>query len=459
MKRILTVLLGLFTTLSLGAQSFEQVAASAHGELVQAGDQLESFKEQIVMERQPLQAEESRLKDRAFELRAELGRILRRRDNTDRDLRSLENDVEARKDENDYLTSLMGEYIRAFDNRLHISERQLHAEQVEEAKLATEDINLSAADRFNTQLKVINSAITRLENIVGGHQFSGKGILPGGLLKEGTFTALGPIVFFSSPNNNASGMASREFGSSQPTTVSLGEELDGLISNFSQNMVGPIPVDATLGAAVQVEASKDTILEVIEKGGIVIYFILALAGIALIVAIFKFIEISGVRRARPQDLSYIIEALNKGNRDDAMQYAQKIGGPVGRLLTAAVESAGKDKDHVEEVLYQQMITTQPRLERFLPFIAVTAGIAPLLGLLGTVTGMITTFKLITIFGTGDAKSLSTGISEALITTEFGLIVAIPSLILHALLSRKAKGVLGSMERTAIGFINGLPGRP
>jgi len=69
--------------------------------------------------------------------------------------------------------------------------------------------------------------------------------------------------------------------------------------------------------------------------------------------------------------------------------------------------------------------------------------------------MINTFKLITIFGTGDAKSLSGGISEALITTEFGLIVAIPSLIMHALLSRRAQGVMANMERIAVSFVNGI----
>ena len=458
MKSILIAHLGLIVTLSASAQGFEQVATTAKGDLERAGDQLEALEAQIVQERQPLAAEERQLKDRAFELRAELGRILRRRDNTDRDLRTLENDVEARKDENSYLTSLMGEYIRAFDNRLHVSEQQFYSEQVEDAKLAIEDINLSASDRFNVQLTTITSAITRLENIIGGHQFSGKGVLPGGLLEEGTYSVLGPIYFFSSPEHNASGISTREFGSSQPATVSLGEELDVLVEGFTREGKGPVPIDVTLGSAIQVEAAKDTVLEVIQKGGKVIYFILGLAGIALAIAIFKFIEISWVRRARPKDLSFIIKCLNDGDKDAAIEYAQKIGGPVGRLLTAAVENAHKDKDQVEEILYQELIITQPKLERFLPFIAVTAGTAPLLGLLGTVTGMITTFKLITIFGTGDAKSLSTGISEALITTEFGLIVAIPSLIFHALLSRKAKGVLGSMERTAIGFINGLPGK-
>ena len=109
----------------------------------------------------------------------------------------------------------------------------------------------------------------------------------------------------------------------------------------------------------------------------------------------------------------------------------------------------------EEIMYETMLETQPRLERFLPLIAITAATAPLLGLLGTVTGMINTFKLITLFGTGDAKSLSSGISEALITTEFGLIVAIPALILHALLSRKCQAILAAMEKYAVIFSNGI----
>ena len=79
-----------------------------------------------------------------------------------------------------------------------------------------------------------------------------------------------------------------------------------------------------------------------------------------------------------------------------------------------------------------------------------------MGLLGTVTGMINTFKLITVFGTGDARSLSSGISEALVTTEFGLIVAIPSLILYALLNRRVQGILTDMDKLSAAFLNGLP---
>jgi Mg/Co/Ni transporter MgtE len=100
-----------------------------------------------------------------------------------------------------------------------------------------------------------------------------------------------------------------------------------------------------------------------------------------------------------------------------------------------------------------MLSTRLKLQRFLPFVAISAAAAPLLGLLGTVTGIINTFRLITVFGSGDVKTLSGGISEALITTKFGLIVAIPSLLLHAFLSRKARGIINQMEKAAVALVN------
>jgi biopolymer transport protein ExbB len=100
-----------------------------------------------------------------------------------------------------------------------------------------------------------------------------------------------------------------------------------------------------------------------------------------------------------------------------------------------------------------------RLNRLVPFIGICAAAAPLLGLLGTVTGIMNTFNLITVFGTGDVRTLSSGISEALITTEYGLIVAIPSLLLHAYLSRKAKAIVDRMETFGIAFMNQVSRMP
>jgi biopolymer transport protein ExbB len=125
------------------------------------------------------------------------------------------------------------------------------------------------------------------------------------------------------------------------------------------------------------------------------------------------------------------------------------------MLAAGVEHMGEPAELVEEVMYEHGMSARLKLQRFLPFVAICASSAPLLGLLGTVTGIMNTFKLITVFGTGDVKTLSSGISEALITTEYGLIVAIPSLLLHAFLSRKAKAIGDDMDKAAIAFLNEL----
>ena len=130
-----------------------------------------------------------------------------------------------------------------------------------------------------------------------------------------------------------------------------------------------------------------------------------------------------------------------------------MAGPSGRMLSAGARHLGEPRDLVEEVMFEQVLTERLKLQSWLPFVAICATSAPLLGLLGTVTGIMNTFALMTEFGTGDPKVLSSGISEALITTEYGLIIAIPSLLLHAFLSRKAKAIVDHMEKSAVQFMN------
>ena len=134
-------------------------------------------------------------------------------------------------------------------------------------------------------------------------------------------------------------------------------------------------------------------------------------------------------------------------------------GPVGRMLLTGVRHIREPRELIEEVMYEQVLSTRLRLERLLPFVSIAAASAPLLGLLGTVTGIINTFSLMTVFGTGDIKTLSSGISEALITTEYGLIVAIPALLFHSFLSRKARGVINRMEKAGLAFVNQLGKTP
>jgi biopolymer transport protein ExbB len=151
-----------------------------------------------------------------------------------------------------------------------------------------------------------------------------------------------------------------------------------------------------------------------------------------------------------------LQHLEKGEQNQALTLARSIPGLAGNLLASAVEHADEKKEYIEEILYEKMLSARTKLERGLSFLALSATTGPLMGLLGTVMGMIATFEVISSAGSGDPKTLAAGISEALICTATGMSVAIPALLFHAFLGRKAKGIIGSMEQTSVGFINGVP---
>ena len=112
-----------------------------------------------------------------------------------------------------------------------------------------------------------------------------------------------------------------------------------------------------------------------------------------------------------------------------------------------------DRMEMENVLQEAILQEIPGLERFLSTLGMLAAIAPLLGLLGTVTGMINTFDMITHYGTGNPRMMSGGISEALVTTMLGLSVAIPILLCHTLLTRHTENIIAQMEEKAVAFTN------
>ena len=141
----------------------------------------------------------------------------------------------------------------------------------------------------------------------------------------------------------------------------------------------------------------------------------------------------------------------EGKLDDAKAEASKSRPWMRDMLQEGASHALSNRELMEDHMVSVILNRKPRLERFLPWLAVTAAATPLMGLLGTVVGMIKTFTLITIFGSGDPKALSSGISEALVTTELGLIVAIPTLIIHGALLRLAKKRIGAMELAATEF--------
>ncbi|MDP4610195.1 MAG: MotA/TolQ/ExbB proton channel family protein [Opitutales bacterium] len=439
------------------AQTFSDASSRVGQDLKTALSELSDTRETIATEKIPLIREVSKLEDDVRQKTAELDRLRRLRDNSDLGLNRLREQVEATKTQNEYAAGLLDEFVRTFETRIDYSETQLYSATTEEARLALDDSDMSQADRFNKQIDVIGVAIERLGKLSGGYTFDGKALAPNGEIEDGTFAAFGPTVYFASKQSELAGITFNKLNAAEAAIAIPGELFATGIRSFIETGEGSIPADATLGKALKIVEGNDSIMEHLEKGGSVGVVIVGLGIICLLLGIFKTYEVTSFKTPSPEQVQKVLTHIEAHDIANARTSAAAIPGAVGELLQTGVTHADDKRGTLEEILYERILAVRPKLERFLPFIALTAAAAPLLGLLGTVTGMIKTFNLITIFGTGDAKSLSSGISEALVTTELGLVVAIPALILHGLISRMARQKLGDMEQIAVGFINGVIG--
>lgn len=437
------------------AQSFEGVAKDGDRRLEQALAELATTRDRIAKAKIPLSKSISELEEQVLALRQERARLQKLRDGFDTDLSTLRKEVEALRAQNEFVDSRLLEFVRDFEGRLDVSELPEFEERTAAAKLAEKNVNLDAEGKRLAQLEVVTAAVERLRQQLGGRVYAGQALSPEGVLTDGTFVAFGPTTFFASADGAIAGLVESQLNAADPVVVALpGVDTRG-IAALAAGESGRLPLDATLGKAVKIEKSRQTLFEHLEKGGVVGWVIVALGIAALLLSAFKCREIFAFEVAPADAIDGVLCDLAEGNPEAAARRARQLPGVSGEMLVTAVDHAGEKRTILEELLFEKILRARPALERFLPFLAITAAAAPLLGLLGTVTGMIKTFQLLTIFGTGDAKSLSAGISEALVTTELGLIVAIPTLVLHGALSRMAKHKLGSLEQLSMAVVNGL----
>jgi biopolymer transport protein ExbB len=206
------------------------------------------------------------------------------------------------------------------------------------------------------------------------------------------------------------------------------------------------------------ERKETTVQDTLDAGGPVGYVILALGFIAAGLTAARTLTLGLARRGAALG-DAVSTAVLAGDLGAAQAAVATAAGPTARvlreLLAGAARAGSGDRDALQDLAAESILRVQPPIVRFGAAILVIAAVAPLLGLLGTVTGMISTFDIITEYGTGDPKMLSGGISEALVTTEFGLIVAIPCVLLGNLTRSWADGVLGQIEQAALQVINAL----
>lgn len=225
-----------------------------------------------------------------------------------------------------------------------------------------------------------------------------------------------------------------------------------LVDGGSPTLVGMYLFDP-LERGDQVAHGERTLWETFLAGGFVMWPILLLAVIAVLILIERLFVLRKVHTNAGRLMRSVGDRMSRGHWKRAAEACHQEPGAVARVLGTVLRHREQPRSQIEELVNESILAERPTLERFLSALNVIAAVAPLLGLLGTVTGMISTFHVITEHGTGDPRLLSGGISEALLTTEFGLIVAIPTLLLHALLSSRVDHVLSDMETNALRLLN------
>ncbi len=296
---------------------------------------------------------------------------------------------------------------------------------------------LPTLDQLVTLWATLHGEMTAQGQIVSfsSEYFTPEGVTQGDVVRIGPFTAMVE--------------ANGDFLSYEDETDALnllGKQPAGRFRDAADRLVGGSPntltegaVDPSQGAILSLLVRTPSLIDRVDQGRTIGYIIIVLGSLGILLAIYRFLSLS-ITALRVRGQMRSPDKPGKGN-------------PLGRILMVYDEMKDKhDEETIELKLDEAFLKEQPRLQWGLATVRVMAAIAPLLGLLGTVTGMIVVFQQITLFGTGDPKLMAGGISQALVTTVLGLTFAIPLLLLHSIAAGRAKEVEQILEEQSAGLV-------
>ncbi|MBL63469.1 MAG: hypothetical protein CMI30_08680 [Opitutae bacterium] len=456
--RLALGILSLWLASHATAANLIEVGASAKNDLRDALDRLARQRSTQQSQKAPIVREVNALEGKVIAKRKEFDRRRRLNDNQESSLSELTEEVEEIESDLEAVLALLHDYNQSWLNGISAPEHEFRKGFVQQA-LASRSEGTTKADPWkdvSPGIALAKLSVERLQESFGGLRFKGKAATAeDNVEEEGSFLVVGPAVYFASSETDSAGIvehtpplepsdSSRNAGWSVNRTRScrvlatpsdLAETIRVAVTASPDDSI-VLPFDPTLGKALVLANSDPSFWEELRKGGFWIFPILGFALISIVIVSYKATQILSIK---------IPTGQTSWEGDYTKDFAD--------LRNAAQANQGKSAEILEEVLYEQIIQTQSRLEKWLPVVAVTAAAAPLLGLLGTVTGMINVFQQLTHFANPENSSLSRGISEALVTTKFGLATAIPALVAHALLSRRIQAIVTKMESIASGFVS------
>ena len=254
------------------------------------------------------------------------------------------------------------------------------------------------------------------------------------VVRVGLFNAVcdGKYLEYSATKGEYSFLPRQPAGRYTKTAKNIAEAEAGEQVRFGIDPTGP-----TGGSLLANLIQTPSLLERAQQGREVGYAIIAVGTIGILIAIWKLIELA---------------QLGKAVRNQANSKVADSRNPLGRVLKVGKDNFDKDIDTLELKLAEAIMAERPAIERGIGAVRIISVVAPLAGLLGTVTGMIVTFQMITLYGTGDPKLMAGGISQALVTTVLGLLVAIPTTLLHSFTASSARGIISTLEEQSTGIL-------
>jgi biopolymer transport protein ExbB len=456
-RHSLLVLAGLLLAITApGAEKFDEALQRATTDytnrLRQAGEELNRVRNRIAEEKAPLLKELRAVEDRIIALERETIRLSTDQENATGNKRRLLRDIEEQRKTGAYVTTLATDALKAVGESLPPGEEPLVGEKLRELQQKLE----AAAATGNggpASLDAADFLLARTERLLGGSLAAGRALnASDNRLEEGTLAFAGPEVFFQPAGGGAAGLVRLREGSRQPAYYPQAQWAAADSAAFFSGRLGTMPADPTGGKALRLQQSGGTVMEHIEKGGKVAYAIVIVGFVALLLIIHKLMDVAAMRIDTSARVPAFLQSVATGGRTEAEAALKGIKRTTREVLAEGLKHLDAPAEILEEKLEAVLLGQRLHFERRLPLLAVIATAAPLMGLLGTVVGMVKTFTLITVFGTGNAAKLSSGIAEVLVATELGLAVAIPALVIHGFLSHRINKNLAVLERQALEFV-------
>ena len=347
------------------------------------------------------------------------------------------------------------------------------AERVEVQNKVKKEMGLYRDDPVRIAKSVLNAAKNELEftreiQVENAELVFGNAVAQGGRMRLGGLYAMqmANAVDINGLHPAAlmlpvAGEKKRVFSWQENLTPDTKSEISKAFVESKDSAYVMVPVDVLLSTELSSEMAnhqettwKDDLREFFKNGGLLMYPLSVLFALGLLIALWRFVWLS-YRGFGSIAAHRVIKALKAGDIESARKLAVKTHGEVGRVLKTVLTKNYKDRESAERALEELFSAEVPKLDFGLNWISVFAAVAPLLGLLGTVMGMIELFDVITMHGTSDPKLLAGGISIALVTTETGLIVAIPLQLIHTFLVNRSEALRGRMEKAGLAVLNAL----